>query len=331
MINYLALFTALLLSAIAAFYSVAGLAAIFAAAMIPIIIMGASLELAKVVAASWVYRNWETAPRLIRYYLVIAVVVLMFITSLGTFGYLSKAHLDQNLAGADTNVELKILEQQIQIEQRRLDNAQRSLNTLDRLVDNASGEDAGKIRSQQTRERTRILNEIRDSSNTIKILNTQAGPLRKDTARIAAEVGPIKYIADLIYGEEAEGVLEKAVRAVIILIVIVFDPLAIVLLIAANHGLRNSQNDPIVNNLLSPPVIEQKSSRKVKNVTKQDDSVKNVTSGWDPRLYKRAEKIKLPAWVERVKKLKEKRDPSKIEIDKSKVKVINDNADGGTF
>lgn len=328
MINYLALITALILSAIAAYYSVAGLAAIFAAAVIPIVIMGASLELAKVVAASWVYRNWGTAPKLIRYYLVISVIVLMFITSLGTFGFLSKAHLDQNLVGADTNVELKIIDQQIQNEQRRLDNAQRALNSLDRLVDNVDPEAASKIRNQQARERTRILSEISSASNSLKTLNTQAGPLRKDSARIAAEVGPIKYIADLIYGEEAQGVLEKAVRVVIILIVVVFDPLAIVLLIAANHGLRNSQNDPVVNNLLSSPVTEQKSSRKVKNVTKQDDSIKNVTREWDPRLYKRFEKIKLPNWIERVKKLKEKRDPSKIEIDKDKVKHIND---GGTF
>lgn len=312
MINYLALLTALILSAIAAYYSVAGLAAIFAAAVVPIVIMGASLELAKVVAASWVYRNWYSAPRLIKYYLVTSVVVLMFITSLGTFGFLSKAHLDQNLVGADTNVELRIIEQQIQNEQRRLDNAQRSLNALDRLVDNASGETAGQVRSQQARERTRILTEINNASNNLKTLNTQAGPLRKDSAKIAAEVGPIKYIADLIYGEEAEGVLEKAVRFVIILIVVVFDPLAIVLLIAANHGLRNSNNDPVVSNILSSPIVK-KQYRKDKNVNKEEDFSKNVTESWHPRLYN------LPGWVQRVRKLKEKRDPSKIEIDKDKI------------
>lgn len=322
MINYLALATAILLSVIAAYYSIVGLAAIFAAAVIPIIVMGASLELAKVVAASWVYRHWDTAPKAIRYYLVTSVVVLMFITSLGTFGFLSKAHLDQNLVGADTNVELKIIEQQIQNEQRRLDNAQRSLNSLDRLVDNAGTETASQIRNQQARERTRILNEISAATNSLKTLNTQAGPLRKDSARIAAEVGPIKYIADLIYGEEAQGVLEKAVRSVIILLVIVFDPLAIVLLIAANHGLRNQKSDPVIDNFLSSPIPEQKQSRKVKNVTKPQESIKNVSESWHPKLYN------LPGWVQRVKKLKEKRDPSKIEIEKKKVKVIRD---GGTF
>lgn len=304
MVNYLALLTALILSAIAAYYSVAGLAAIFAAAVIPIVIMGASLELAKVVAASWVYRNWNTAPKFIKYYLVTSVIVLMFITSLGTFGFLSKAPLDQNLVGADTNVELKIIEQQIQNEQRRLDNAQRALNTLDRLVDNADPETASKIRNQQARERSRILTEINSSSNSLKTLNTQAGPLRKDSARIAAEVGPIKYIADLIYGDQAEGVLEKAVRAVIILIVIVFDPLAIVLLIAANHGLTRKE-DPVVQEIVKEE-IKKKKSNKIVEPEKEK-------SFWHPKLYN------LPGWVQRVKKLKEKRDPSKIEIDRDKI------------
>ena len=316
MINYLALFTALVLSVIAAYYSVAGLAAIFAAAVTPIVIMGASLELAKVVAASWVYRNWNTSPKVIKYYLVISVVVLMFITSLGTFGFLSKAHLDQNLVGAGTNVELKIIEQQIQNEQRRIDNAQRSLNTLDRLVDNASTETASKVRDQQARERTRILNEISAASNNLKTLNTQAAPLRKDSAKIAAEVGPIKYIADLIYGDQAEGVLEKAVRAVIILIVIVFDPLAIVLLIAANHGLTNNKRDLVVENVLKNIIPSKKQSHRDKNVkkdVKKEKNEKSITEKWHPKLFN------LPGWVQRVKKLKEKRDPSKIEIDKNKI------------
>lgn len=321
MINYLALATAILLSVIAAYYSIVGLAAIFAAAVIPIIVMGASLELAKVVAASWVYRHWDTAPKAIRYYLVTSVVVLMFITSLGTFGFLSKAHLDQNLVGADTNVELKIIEQQIQNEQRRLDNAQRSLNSLDRLVDNAGTETASQIRNQQARERARILNEISAATNSLKTLNTQAGPLRKDSARIAAEVGPIKYIADLIYGEEAQGVLEKAVRSVIILLVIVFDPLAIVLLIAANHGLRNQKRDPVIENIVKVPLLSKKFNRKEKKL-EEPDEVKKDSESWHPKLYN------LPGWVQRVKKLKEKRDPSKIEIEKKKVKVIRD---GGTF
>ena len=91
------LLTALLLSAVAAYFSIAGLMAIFSSAVIPIAVMGGTLELAKIVTASWLYRNWKTAPLLFRYYLVSSTIILSLITSLGIFGYLSKAHNDQNL------------------------------------------------------------------------------------------------------------------------------------------------------------------------------------------------------------------------------------------
>jgi hypothetical protein len=245
MINYVALFVALVLSAIAAFYSIAGLTAIFATAVIPIVIMGSALELAKVVAASWVYQHWHTAPASIRYYLTGSVIVLMFITSMGTFGYLSKAHIDQTIVGSDSMVQLEIIDNQIESEQRRIDNAQRSLSALDRLVDQSDTESAIKLRNSQRRERTRLLAEISAASTTIQSLNVQAAPLRKELKQITAEVGPIKYIADLIYGESSQYTLEKAVRAVIVLIVVVFDPLAIVLLLAANHGINKAKQESI--------------------------------------------------------------------------------------
>lgn len=277
MINYLALFTALVLSAIAAYYSIAGLAAIFAAAVIPIVIMGSALELAKVVAASWVYRNWDTAPASIRYYLTVAVVILMFITSMGTFGYLSKAHIDHTYSISDTTIVVKNLEREIQGEEQAISTAQRNLDILDGLVTQANPKDANFIRNTQRREREAIGSQIRSSSERIKTLNTELTPLRQESARVEAEIGPIKYVADLVYGESDKDVLEKAVRLVIIIIVLVFDPLAIVLLLAANHGLKNREQDPI------------------------------------------APKKKSPRWIKRVKTLKDKRDPSKIEIDKDKI------------
>ena len=95
MINYLALLVAIALSAIAAYFSVIGLTTIFAASFWPVVIMGGTLEVAKVVAASWIYRNWNITPFSIKAYLVASILALMFITSMGTFGYLSKAHIDQ--------------------------------------------------------------------------------------------------------------------------------------------------------------------------------------------------------------------------------------------
>jgi hypothetical protein len=274
MINYLALVTALLLSAIAAYYSIAGLAAIFAAAVIPIVIMGSALELAKVVAASWVYRNWNNAPASIRYYLTAAVVILMLITSMGTFGYLSKAHIDHTYSISDTTIVVKNLEREIEGEEQAIRTAQRNLDILDGLVTQAN---PNFIRNTQRREREAIGSQIRSSSERIKTLNTELTPLRQESARVEAEIGPIKYVADLIYGESDKGVIEKAVRLVIIVIVLVFDPLAIVLLLAANHGLKNKEQEP------------------------------------------EEPKKKSPRWIKRVKTLKDKRDPSKIEIDKDKI------------
>lgn len=242
-VNYLALGIAILLSFVAAYYSIAGLAVIFSAAMIPVIVMASTLEAGKVVAASWLYRNWNTAPRFIKYYLTVAVVVLMFITSMGIFGFLSKAHLDQTITAGDTTIELKLLDQQIQQEQRRIENAQKSLSALDRLVDQSDTQAAINLRSRQERERKLLGAEISAASANIKDLNTKALPLRKENLKLTAEVGPIKYIADLIYGESAENVLEKAVRVVILTLVFVFDPLAIMLLLAASHSLNLTKKE----------------------------------------------------------------------------------------
>lgn len=310
MVNYLMLIVAIALSAIAAYYSIMGLAAIFAAAVIPIVIMGTALEIAKLVSASWVYRNWNTAPATIRYYLATAVVVLMFITSMGTFGYLSKAHIDQTMVGSDNTVQLQVIDDQIKSEQRRIDNAQRSLSALDRLVDQSDTESAIKLRNSQRRERARLLAEISAASTTIQNLNVQAAPLRKELKQIVAEVGPIKYIADLIYGESSQDTLEKAVRAVIILIVVVFDPLAVVMLLAANYGLQN-RKDPIVEHFVKKEVKPPSRGKKEKVVEEEGED-------WHPALYTKMKK-KVPGWIQRVKQLKDKRDPSKIEIDKDKI------------
>jgi len=246
MVNYLALISAILISAVAAYYSIVGLVAIFSAAAIPIIIMGTALELSKLVATSWVYRNWDVAPRIVKYYLVMAVVLLMFITSMGIFGFLSKAHIDQTL-GANTNtIVIKNLERELESEETNIRNNQRSLDTLDRLVSDADPKAANSIRNRQKKEREAINSNIRDSNNKIKALNTELEPLRKENAAFTAEVGPIKYIADLVYGEDSNKYIDNAIRWVIIIIVMVFDPLAIILLIAANIGLNKKIEKPVV-------------------------------------------------------------------------------------
>ena len=237
-------FTAFALSAVAAYYSIVGLIAIFPTAVVPIATMGITLELAKLVSASWLYRNWKSADALMKYYFTTAVVILSFITSMGIFGFLSKAHIDQTTIGSTAISELSVIEDRISNEKRKLENYQRSLASLDKLVDEADTKDAVFIRTRQAKERTQISTNIDSTLQTIKQLNEEALPLRKESKKIIAEVGPIKFIADLLFSDSSEGTLEKAVRYVIILIVIVFDPLAIVLLIAANRELKVSKEEP---------------------------------------------------------------------------------------
>lgn len=240
-IHYIALATGLLLSTVAAYYSVIGLTAIFAAAFIPVMIMGGSLEAAKVVATSWLFRNWHNTPKAIKIYLISAIIVLMLLTSMGIFGFLSKAHMDQTLAGGTSGAELKVIEQQIQYEQKRIENAQKSLSTLDGLVDRSSADTSVTIREKQGRERRNLNAEIASANSNIKNYNSQAMPLRRENLKSTADVGPIKFIAARIYGEADETALERSVGWVILLIIFAFDPLALALLIAANHGMRRNE------------------------------------------------------------------------------------------
>lgn len=243
MINYVVYFIALLLSVVAAYFSIAGLATLFAAAVIPIVVMGSSLEAAKIVTVSWLYKNWTACPSFVKYYLMIAVVILMFITSMGTFGYLSKAHIDQTIGAGDTSVELTLIDQQIDSEKKRISNAQKTIDSMDKLVDNSDTEKAINLRRNQGRERGRVYTEIAEANKTIKELNQKALPLRKESLKQDAEVGPIKYIAQLFKDDTNQADLEKAVRWVIILIVSVFDPLAIMLFLAANIGFSQTKKE----------------------------------------------------------------------------------------
>ena len=379
--TFLVFFTALTISFIAAWYSIAGLIAIFASAAIPVAIMGSALEVAKLVSASWLYRYWFYVPKLIKYYLTSAVIVLMFITSMGIFGFLSKAHVEQTSANIENLAQVERIENdiaryesiinrseekitslesqgtgiqastqtQINIEQERINNAyariqplvdeqneiiknstklyQQELNKIDEIlstlnsyIDNneiakeqgivgtkadgkygpataaafqnfqdiknaernswlekiqnssnspeviAARQEITRLRTQankqisesnnliqqyqqqlQSSDQVNVgtlideeLKKITDSNSQIDILTEQKYQIESDYRKLEAEVGPIKYIAEFVYGEQADkNLLEKAVKWVIILIIFVFDPLAVLLLIAANMTLIN--------------------------------------------------------------------------------------------
>jgi hypothetical protein len=242
---YLTLITGLLISAVAIFYSVAGLISIFSAAPIAIIIMGTVLEVSKLVATVWIKQNWETAPRFLKTYLLSAVVVLMFITSMGIFGFLSKAHSDQTLVSGDVQSKIAVYDEKIKISKDNIAANRRALKQMDEAVDqvmarssNEQGADkAVQIRRSQTNERNRLLREIDSEQKKITALNEERAPIAAEVRKVEAEVGPIKYIANFIYGDNTDAnVLEKAVTWVIILIVIVFDPLAVMLLLASQYS-----------------------------------------------------------------------------------------------
>ena len=252
-LSLITLAVALGLSIIAAYYSIAGLAAIFAAAVIPIMIMGSILELAKVVVTIWLHEYWNRARWLMKLYLVPAVMMLMLITSMGIFGFLSKAHSDQSLVSGDVIAKIAVYDEKIKTEKENIDVSRKSLKQMDEAVDQVMGRSSDEkgadkavaVRRGQQKERQRLLAEIAESQKRITALNEDRAPIAAEVRKVEAEVGPIKYIAALIYGDSPDtNVLERAVRGVIILLVCVFDPLAIMMLLAATESLKWAREKP---------------------------------------------------------------------------------------
>ena len=207
--------------------------------------MGSALEVGKLVAASWLYNNWRNklVAYTIKMYLTFAVIVLIFITSMGIFGFLSKAHLDQVKPTSSNNIKIELLDKQINQQQLIIDRAEGQLTLLDKAlevyIDKEYVSRGLKERKKQEEERTLLNTAITDASNKIGELTLQKSELALEQDKIEAEIGPIKYIAELIYGENAKDYFDKAVRWVIIVLIFVFDPLAVLLLIAANISLRS--------------------------------------------------------------------------------------------
>jgi hypothetical protein len=170
---------------------------------------------------------------------------------MGIFGYLSKAHLDQAVPTGDVVSKVSILDEKIKTEKENVNAARKAISQLDSQVDQTlarTTDDRGAdrsvaIRRSQAKERTSLLNEIQTSQAKIAKLNEERAPIASELRKVEAEVGPIKYIAALIYGDDNldDTILEKSVRIVILLIVFVFDPLAVLLLIAANREMLKSK------------------------------------------------------------------------------------------
>ena len=281
---WLLLLTGLTISAVAIYYSVVGLTAIFSAAAIPIIIMGSSLEVGKLVCASWLKANWNRAPAYMRYYMLSAVAILMLITSMGIFGFLSKAHTDQNLVSGDVQSKIAIYDEKIKTARENIEANRKQLKQMDEAVDQVMGrstdekgaDKAVSVRKNQSRDRVALAKDIEANQRLIATLNDQAAPIRAEVRKVEAEVGPIKYIAKFIYGDKGadENMLEKAVTWIIIMIVIVFDPLAVIMLLAAQmtFGWGRKQDIAI-------PFVVAKLDDPVK---KEEPPQKEIELEWDP-------------------------------------------------
>ena len=242
-LTLLTFLSAISISVIAAGYSIVGLATLFAGAVVPIIAMGSALEVGKLVAASWLYHNWNSdVPRLLKGYLFGAIIVLIFITSLGIFGFLSKAHLDQVKPVSGNNIKIEVIDKQINQQEIIIERAEKQINLLDKAlevyIDKEYVSKGLKERKKQEEERTLLTNTINEASDKIAELTNSKAELQLSQDKIEAEVGPIKYVAELIYGEKAQDNFDKSVRFVILILIFVFDPLAVLLLIAANISLR---------------------------------------------------------------------------------------------
>ena len=242
-LTILTFISAIAISLIAAGYSILGLATLFAGAAVPIIAMGSALEVGKLVAASWLYHNWrEGIPRALKAYLFTAIIVLVFITSIGIFGFLSKAHLDQVRPTGNNEVQIALIDKQINQQNLIIDRAENTLDRLDKALDVYIAKEyvsrGLKERKKQKEERDFLNGEIKKAMDEIARLTAEKGNIEIEQLKIEADVGPLKYVAELIYGDNAKDHFDSAVRIIILILIFVFDPLAVLLLIAANISLR---------------------------------------------------------------------------------------------
>ncbi len=339
LIAWLALLSGLSISAVAIYYSVAGLVSIFAAAVIPIIVMGVVLEVGKLAATVWLKQNWQVAPRFLKTYLLIAITVLMLITSMGIFGYLSKAHLDQAVPTGDVAAKVAQIDEKIKTEKENIDAARKAIKQLDDSVDQTMARStteqgatrAANLRRAQQKERATLQRDIADAQSNISKLNTERAPIAAELRKVEAEVGPIKYIAALIYGDNPDNnLLESAVRWVIIIIVLVFDPLAVILLLASQYSFTwfRKEQERLVS---APRLVEETTEEPVKEPieeTKQEPHLSDYKLHPDPSppgwMYNVTTTTTYPSTEEEIEEVAKEFDRSKHEyLDKPFVHFEN--------
>ena len=205
--------------------------------------MGGALEAGKLVAASWLFHNWETDNLPLKRGLISVIAGLMLLTSIGIFGFLSKSHLDQVQPGDNVTAQIERIEHNVKRERNTITRYEKQLSVLDKAIDKYFELDRVSkglaAREKQTKTRDGIQAQIELAQGKIESLMDKKFPLEQKIRNLEAEVGPIKYVAELIYGESSPEILGKAVTGVILLIVFIFDPLAVMLIIAGNMSIKH--------------------------------------------------------------------------------------------
>jgi hypothetical protein len=282
--------TAIGLSGVAAYYSVIGLAQIFPGSYWPIIIMGSVLEAAKLVTVSWLYNNWNITTRWMRYYFLIAVLLLMGITSMGIFGYLSKAHIEHSTSLSPLIEKEMIYDAKIKVQKETIEANRKNLLQLDAAVDQVmarstderGAERSNQIRKAQQKERLRAADEITRAQTEIQKITEEKSPISLEIKKAESDLGPIKYVAEVVYETQDRDLIDKAVRLVIFVIIVVFDPLAVLLLIAANQTYRKVVKDKkqkvkVRKSIDVPPVASVESFIDEKSTVIAKDKIANMT------------------------------------------------------
>lgn len=292
MISILSVISALALAAVAAYFSIVGLTAIFPGSFVSIVIMASVMECVKLVAAAQLHLNWHALARGIRAYLVGAVVVLMLITSMGIFGYLSKSHIEQTSPVGNASLKIERLDQQISREQSRIDDAERVIDQLDGALDKlleydkVSGPDGYRaVRNNQQEQRDLLTATIDASQAKIDVYQDEKLELNQQLQAIQLEVGPLKYVAALLY-DNPEDRIEETVRILILLLVFVFDPLAVILLLSGLSGLKQPREITTEEVFVIDPVPREnaKPNKRIEDLKKTKPkfpkNTKASTRGW---------------------------------------------------
>lgn len=247
--------TALLLAAVSGWFSIIGVMAIYAGAPIHALIMGITLEIGKLVTTSWLYRNWKGASWFIKTPLIIFTFLLMVTTSIGVFGFLSKAHIEQNASTVDNSAKVERLDQQIAREKSVISDNEKVITQLDATVNSYLGKDridkSVAIRKSQDVQRKQLRIDIETAQTAIDKFSDEKLKLQSEVRKLQLDVGPVRYIAELFFGvsDKVEQNIEAAVKIFTGIIVSTMDPLAVILLIAANYTLLRYKNEEKTDNV----------------------------------------------------------------------------------